>query len=481
MSEIGAADTAHHAHEHDPGDQLGAGRDDGARPRRASCSARTSAISAACSARPTGLQAKYGKTRVFDTPITEGGIVGVAVGMGAYGLRPVRRDPVRRLHLSGARPDRVGGGAAALSLGRRVHRADDGPHRPAAAASSAARRTASRPRRMFTHVSGLKTVIPSNPYDAKGLLIAAIEDDDPVIFFEPKRIYNGPFDGHHDRPVTPWSKHPRGEVPEGYYTVPLGKAAIVREGEALTVLCLRHDGACRAGGGRGDRRRRRDHRPAHARAARHRDDRGIGEEDRPLRDRARGDAHLRASAPSCRRWCRSTASTISKRRSSASTGWDTPYPHSLRMGLFPRPGPRRRRRSRRSWRPERWRASRSSCPTSAKASPRPRSSRGTSRSATRVEEDQRLADMMTDKATVEMKSPVAGKVVELAGEVGDQVPIGSTLVVIEAEGDAAIAPVRAKPSPMSHRANCAATGRGRRDVEAESPGRRGCRGQDAGV
>ena len=77
----------------------------------------------------------------------------------------------------------------------------------------------------------MKVVIPSTPYDAKGLLIAAIEDPDPVIFFEPKRIYNGPFDGHHDRPVKPWSKHPASEVPEGHYTVPLGKAAVVREGE----------------------------------------------------------------------------------------------------------------------------------------------------------------------------------------------------------------------------------------------------------
>ena len=79
-------------------------------------------------------------------------------------------------------------------------------------------------------------MIPSNPYDAKGLLISAIEDNDPVLFFEPKRIYNGPFDGHFDRPVTPWAKHPKAEVPDGYYTVPLGKAAVVREGEALTIL-----------------------------------------------------------------------------------------------------------------------------------------------------------------------------------------------------------------------------------------------------
>ncbi len=60
---------------------------------------------------------------------------------------------------------------------------------------------------IFTHVCGLKTVMPSNPYDAKGLLIRAIEDDDPVVFFEPKRLYNGPFDGHPDRPAVSWSGH----------------------------------------------------------------------------------------------------------------------------------------------------------------------------------------------------------------------------------------------------------------------------------
>src|SRR3546814_10751623 len=70
------------------------------------------------------------------------------------------------------------------------------------------------PEGIFAHVAGLKTVIPSTPYDAKGLLIAAIEDDDPVLFFEPKRLYNGPFDGPHDRPVMPWSGHPASERSE---------------------------------------------------------------------------------------------------------------------------------------------------------------------------------------------------------------------------------------------------------------------------
>ena len=92
------------------------------------------------------------------------------------------------------------------------------------------------PEALFTHVAGLKVVVPSNPNDAKGLLIASIEDPDPVIFLEPKRLYNGPFDGHHDRPVTPWSRHPLGDTPEGHYLTPLGKAAIRREGAAVTIL-----------------------------------------------------------------------------------------------------------------------------------------------------------------------------------------------------------------------------------------------------
>jgi 2-oxoisovalerate dehydrogenase E1 component beta subunit len=92
------------------------------------------------------------------------------------------------------------------------------------------------PEAIFTQVCGLRTVMPSNPYDAKGLLIASIENDDPVIFLEPKRLYNGPFDGHHDQPVVPWSKHPMGLVPEGYYTVPLDTASVYKPGLALTVI-----------------------------------------------------------------------------------------------------------------------------------------------------------------------------------------------------------------------------------------------------
>ena len=127
-----------------------------------------------------GLQEKHGKTRVFDTPITECGIIGVAVGMGAYGLRPVPEIQFAD-YIYPALDQLVSrGGAAALSLGAASSSRRSRCARPSAAASSAARRTASRPRRIFTHVSGLKTVIPSTPYDAKGLLIAAIEDNDPV-------------------------------------------------------------------------------------------------------------------------------------------------------------------------------------------------------------------------------------------------------------------------------------------------------------
>ena len=78
--------------------------------------------------------------------------------------------------------------------------------------------------------------MPSNPYDAKGLLIASIECNDPVIFLEPKRIYNGPFDGHHDKALVPWSQHPLGMVPEGYYSVPLASASVFRPGSDATVL-----------------------------------------------------------------------------------------------------------------------------------------------------------------------------------------------------------------------------------------------------
>jgi 2-oxoisovalerate dehydrogenase E1 component beta subunit len=182
-----------------------------------------------------GLQRKYGASRCFDAPISEGGIIGVAVGMGAYGLRPVAE--IQFADYMYPAYDQIVSEAARLryrSAGEFT--APLVVRMPCGGGIFGGQTHSQSPEALFTHVCGLKTVIPSNPYDAKGLLIAAIEDDDPVIFLEPKRIYNGPFDGHHDRPVVPWSRHPLGEVPDGHYTVPLGQAALRREGGAVTVL-----------------------------------------------------------------------------------------------------------------------------------------------------------------------------------------------------------------------------------------------------
>jgi 2-oxoisovalerate dehydrogenase E1 component beta subunit len=182
-----------------------------------------------------GLQRKFGAARCFDTPISETGIVGVAVGMAANGMRPVSEiqfadymyPAYDQIVSEAARLRHRSAGEFAAPLVVRM---------PCGGGIYGAQTHSQSPEALFTHVAGLKTVIPSNPADAKGLLIAAIECDDPVIFLEPKRLYNGPFDGHHDRPVTPWSKHELSETPEGYYATPIGEAVVRREGRAVTVL-----------------------------------------------------------------------------------------------------------------------------------------------------------------------------------------------------------------------------------------------------
>jgi 2-oxoisovalerate dehydrogenase E1 component beta subunit len=182
-----------------------------------------------------GLQQKYGSSRCFDAPISESGIVGAAVGMAAYGLRPCVE--IQFADYMYPAYDQIVSEAARLRY--RSNGQFTAPlvvRMPTGGGIFGGQTHSQSPEALFTHVAGLKTVVPSNPYDAKGLLIAAIEDNDPVIFLEPKRLYNGPFDGHHDRPVTPWSRHPQGEVPDGHYTVPLGKAVVRREGAAVTVL-----------------------------------------------------------------------------------------------------------------------------------------------------------------------------------------------------------------------------------------------------
>ncbi|MDE2183052.1 MAG: alpha-ketoacid dehydrogenase subunit beta [Alphaproteobacteria bacterium] len=182
-----------------------------------------------------GLQRKHGVTRCFDSPIGEAGIVGIAVGMGAYGLRPVVE--IQFADYIYPAYDQIVSEAARI----RYRSAGDFHvpltiRTPYGGGIYGGQTHSQSPEALFTHVAGIKTVIPSNPIDAKGLLMSAIEDDDPVIFLEPKRLYNGPFDGHHEKPVQPWAKHPLSDVPEGYYTVPLGEAAVARPGRDLTVL-----------------------------------------------------------------------------------------------------------------------------------------------------------------------------------------------------------------------------------------------------
>lgn len=166
-----------------------------------------------------GLIAKYGSDRVIDTPLSEVGIVGCAIGMAVYGLKPVAE-----IQFEGFLPpayDQIISHASRMryrSRGRfsvpMVIRAPygGGIHAPEHHSDS--------PEAVYAHIPGLKVVIPSKPSDAKGLLISAIRDPDPVLFLEPKRIYRA-F---------------REEVPEGEHTVPLGKARVAREGKDLTVV-----------------------------------------------------------------------------------------------------------------------------------------------------------------------------------------------------------------------------------------------------
>lgn len=182
-----------------------------------------------------GLQRKYGEHRVIDAPIAEGGIIGAAIGMGLNGLRPVAEIQFADYIYPGF--DQV------VSELARIRYRSAGEffspvtiRTPCGGGIRGGQTHSQSPEAIFTHISGIKVVMPSNPYDAKGLLISAIESDDPIVFFEPKRIYNGPFDGDPEKPAVSWAAHPKGEVPRAYYTVPLGAAEIVEEGSELTII-----------------------------------------------------------------------------------------------------------------------------------------------------------------------------------------------------------------------------------------------------
>lgn len=183
-----------------------------------------------------GLQRKHGEQRVIDAPIAEGGIIGAAIGMGVNGLRPIAEIQFADYIYPGF--DQIASQLAKLRY--RTGGDFTAPvtiRTPCGGGIRGGQTHSQSPEGLFTHVCGLKVVMPSTPYDAKGLLISAIEDDDPVVFFEPKRLYNGPFDGDADKPAVPWSTHPGGEVPQDYYSLPIGRAELVASGEELTVLC----------------------------------------------------------------------------------------------------------------------------------------------------------------------------------------------------------------------------------------------------
>ncbi len=166
-----------------------------------------------------GLQDEFGADRVVDTPLAEGGIVGTAVGMALYGLRPVPEiqfadfiyPAFDQIVNEVAKYRYRSGGQYACHMVIRT---------PYGGGIKGGHYHSQSPEAHFVHTPGLKVVVPSNPYDAKGLLISAIRDPDPVLFFEPKRVYRAA----------------KGEVPEGEYEVPIGKARLTREGSQVSIV-----------------------------------------------------------------------------------------------------------------------------------------------------------------------------------------------------------------------------------------------------
>lgn len=180
-----------------------------------------------------GLQEKYGEDRVIDTPLAEAGIIGTAIGMGLYGLRPVAE--IQFSDFIFPAYDQIVNELAKY----RYRSGGEYPcpmviRTPFGGGIRGGHYHSQSPEATFAHHAGLVCVAPSNPYDAKGLLLAALESEDPVMVFEPKRIYRGPAHG------TNWGAHPKGEVPEGHYTVPIGKADIARPltGKGIPVTLI---------------------------------------------------------------------------------------------------------------------------------------------------------------------------------------------------------------------------------------------------
>src|SRR5262245_44565319 len=166
-----------------------------------------------------GLFDEFGGERVIDTPLSENGIVGTAIGMALYGLVPVVE--IQFADFIWPAYDQIVNELAKL----RYRSGGEYPAKivirtPVGGGIRGGHYHSQHPEAAFTSVPGLKVVCPSNPYDAKGLLLASIEDPDPVLFFEPKRVYRAA----------------KGEVPGGPYTVPLESATLLREGEHVTLI-----------------------------------------------------------------------------------------------------------------------------------------------------------------------------------------------------------------------------------------------------
>ncbi len=166
-----------------------------------------------------GLYDEFGEDRVIDTPLAEGGIIGTALGMALYGLRPVPE--IQFSDFTFPAFDQIVSEVAKFRYrSGGEYTAPMVIRTPVGGGIRGGHYHSQSPESLFIHTAGLKVVCPSNPYDAKGLLLSAIRDDDPVMFFEPKRVY---------RAV-------KMEVPEEEYTLPIGKAKVVREGEDVTVI-----------------------------------------------------------------------------------------------------------------------------------------------------------------------------------------------------------------------------------------------------
>jgi len=166
-----------------------------------------------------GLIDEFGEHRVVDTPLSENGIVGTAVGMALYGMLPVVE--IQFADFIWPAYDQIVNELAKY----RYRSGGEYPCKvvirtPVGGGIRGGHYHSQHPEAAFIHVAGLKVVCPSNPYDAKGLLLASIRDPDPVIFFEPKRVYRAA----------------KGEVPDGEYTVALETASVVRPGRHVTVL-----------------------------------------------------------------------------------------------------------------------------------------------------------------------------------------------------------------------------------------------------